>query len=1029
MTKRELSKRVQRIVIAILAIMLVFTSLPGGFNVAFGETVSGYDVNKAVAYAKEHYDDFKDILDENGEEGGDCTQFVRECLEAGGVPKDEARTYGYTEDQFISYLVNNGYAEKHELKTEKQNWTIPQWYVKAADNQDTFSVGDGVVYHCTKCGENFHMSFNTGIDEKGFVRYYAQNRAVGDEVLCLIDCSECGASRENVKLYSVHVTSPENGYSTAYNNKAVTGLEARRVNDTDIAIKWNAVSGAAGYKVFIKYGKNSVFNLYKDIKGTSLTFTEPEKDKGYYFAVRPYFSDGGKTYVGKLSNTVTNNDYLLAPTGLKATINDEYKISLSWNKSAGASKYEIYKATSENGTYTKINTTDITGTSYSTSKDIMPGTTYYFKVKAINTSHPAGNSDYSSPVAVKTGNLAAPTNVKATVSAENAVKITWDKVIRAEGYELYKATSENGTYTKIFTGTGNSFNTSKDIAPGTTYYFKVKAISNSKPSANSDYSKVASVKTNGMDKPVLTTSIDKSQGKIKLSWTSVKGATKYQVYRATSSNGTFTKIYENTGTSFNTANFTAGYTYFYKIKAVGAKQTTESDVVKQIAPLAKPVVKAGLSSTGKPSLSWAAVKGADKYEIYRATTESGTYTKMYTTVYTSYTNTSAVAGKTYYYKVKAVSNSDADASALSAAVKKTCPAETVALAVTSGTNEDGKPRLSWEAVKGAEKYAIYRSGYSNGIYTKMYTTTKTSYTNTSAGAGYTYFYKVEALDTNGKVIAKSDAIKQKCAVITTDAMKVDGGVSDAGKPKLSWEKVDGATKYEIYRSGYRNGTYKKMYTTTSTSYTNTSAGAGYTYFYKVKALNANGKAIAESDSVKQLCHLEKPEIIKGNNGDGKPMLTWEKVDGATKYEIYRSGYSNSAYKKMYTTTKTSYTNTSAGAGYTYFYKVVAVSGNNEDANSTSEIIKQKCLTEGLAVTKGNASSGKPRLSWKKVDGATKYEIYRSGYSNGTYKKMYTTTSTSYTNTSATKGYTYFYKVRAINADGFLESGVISVKSK
>ena len=679
-----------------------------------------------------------------------------------------------------------------------------------------------------------------------------------------------------------------------------------------------------------------MFNLYKDIKGTSLTFTEPEKDKGYYFAVRPYFSDGGKTYVGKLSNTVTNNDYLLAPTGLKATINDEYKISLSWNKSAGASKYEIYKATSENGTYTKINTTDITGTSYSTSKDIMPGTTYYFKVKAINTSHPAGNSDYS---------------------------------------------------------------------------------------------KVASVKTNGMDKPVLTTSIDKSQGKIKLSWTSVKGATKYQVYRATSSNGTFTKIYENTGTSFNTANFTAGYTYFYKIKAVGAKQTTESDVVKQIAPLAKPVVKAGLSSTGKPSLSWAAVKGADKYEIYRATTESGTYTKMYTTVYTSYTNTSAVAGKTYYYKVKAVSNSDADASALSAAVKKTCPAETVALAVTSGTNEDGKPRLAWEAVKGAKKYAIYRSGYSNGDYKKMYTTSYTSYTNTSAGAGYTYFYKVEALDANGKVIAKSDTVKQKCAVITTDAMKVDGGVSDAGKPKLSWEKVDGATKYEIYRSGYRNGTYKKMYTTTSTSYTNTSAGAGYTYFYKVKALNANGKAIAESDSVKQLCHLEKPEIIKGNNGDGKPMLTWEKVDGATKYEIYRSYYSNGAYKKMYTTTKTSYTNTSAGAGYTYFYKVVAVSGNNEDANSTSEIIKQKCLTEGLAVTKGNASSGKPRLSWKKVDGATKYEIYRSGYSNGTYKKMYTTTSTSYTNTSATKGYTYFYKVRAINADGFLESGVISVKSK
>ena len=60
------------------------------------------------------------------------------------------------------------------------------------------------------------------------------------------------------------------------------------------------------------------------------------------------------------------------------------------------------------------------------------------------------------------------------------------------------------------------------------------------------------------------------------------------------------------------------------------------------------------TSSGHPKLSWAKVEGAKKYEVYRATSKSGTYTKISTTTKLSYTNTTAKAGKTYYYKVKAV---------------------------------------------------------------------------------------------------------------------------------------------------------------------------------------------------------------------------------------------------------------------------------------------------------------------------------------------------------------------------------------
>ena len=65
---------------------------------------------------------------------------------------------------------------------------------------------------------------------------------------------------------------------------------------------------------------------------------------------------------------------------------------------------------------------------------------------------------------------------------------------------------------------------------------------------------------------------------------------------------------------------------------------------------------------------------------------------------------------------------------------------------------------------------------------------------------------------------------------------VKTGFNSAGKPKLTWEKISGAVKYQVYRSTEKDGTYKLMLTTTNTSYVNTSAEKGKTYYYKVKAV-------------------------------------------------------------------------------------------------------------------------------------------------------------------------------------------------
>ena len=75
-----------------------------------------------------------------------------------------------------------------------------------------------------------------------------------------------------------------------------------------------------------------------------------------------------------------------------------------------------------------------------------------------------------------------------------------------------------------------------------------------------------------------------------------------------------------------------------------------------------------------------------------------------------------------------------------------------------------------------------------------------------------------------------------------------------------------------------------------------------------------------------------------------------------------------------------------------------------------------------APTKPKAAAGKRKVtvSWKKADGAKKYEIYRSTKKKSGYKKIATTTNTKYENKKLKKGKHYYYKVRTLR--GGVKSG-------
>ena len=255
--------------------------------------------------------------------------------------------------------------------------------------------------------------------------------------------------------------------------------------------------------------------------------------------------------------------------------------------------------------------------------------------------------------------------------------------------------------------------------------------------------------------------------------------------------------------------------------------------------------------------------------------------------------------------------------------------------------------------------------------------------------------------------------------------------ASTGKISLTWEAVEGAEKYEVYRATSKTGTYSRMKTLTNTTYTNTTAKVGKYYYYYVRAIDADGN-YADSNIVGRTCDLAQTTVTVSNVAStGKIKVSWEAVEGATKYEVYRATSKSGTYSRITTTANTSITNTKTDAGKTYYYKVRAICDVDAAAAAYSAIKSRTCDLPRPTVSIA-LSSGKPKVSWAKVDGAVEYKVYRATSKSGTYSLMKTTTSLSYKNTSATAGKTYYYKVVAVcsnTAGNSAYSSIVSIKSK
>ncbi len=429
--------------------------------------------------------------------------------------------------------------------------------------------------------------------------------------------------------------------------------------------------------------------------------------------------------------------------------------------------------------------------------------------------------------------------------------------------------------------------------------------------------------------------------------------------------------------------------------------------------------------TGKPRLTWTAVEGAVKYQIYRSKTgKTGSFARINTVTSLYAVNRNAVAGTMYYYKVQAVMADGTKTDYSNTVVYTVKLAKPSPIKVTNNANT-GKNVISWTRVEGAQKYQVWYSTTGKvGSFRLLKVTTNLTHTHQNGIAGVKYYYKVRAVHHNTEANSVLTGWQQNtCRLAKPSPIKVTNN-GTTGKPVVSWTKVAGAKEYQVWWSATgKDGSFRKLDTVKGLTYTHKDAKAGTKYYYKVKAIHSNPKANSALTGWQQgTCKLAKPSPIKvTNNGTtGKPVVSWSKVAGAKEYQVWWSATGkDGSFRKLDTVKGLTYTHKDAKVGTKYYYKVKAIHSNpkaNSALTGWQQGICKLAKPSPIEVTY-NKVTGKPIVSWTKVAGAKEYQVWWSATGkDGSFRKLDTTKALRYTHKDAVVGTKYYYKVKAIHSN-------------
>jgi len=244
----------------------------------------------------------------------------------------------------------------------------------------------------------------------------------------------------------------------------------------------------------------------------------------------------------------------------------------------------------------------------------------------------------------------------------------------------------------------------------------------------------------------------------------------------------------------------------------------------------------------------------------------------------------------------------------------------------------------------------------------------------------------------------------------------------------AWSSFSG-TNDSPYSPPDSGGTHNSCLRITSTPVP--SVDAAVTYSYTITTTNqqlkiqtsasfgGGRKTILNAIRIDQQSIAPPPTIPTGlaaTGGNAQVSLSWNTVNGASFYNIYRGLASRGFFRQIAQSTTTSYVDLSVLNNKTYYY-IISAGNATGVSGKTSVVSATPTLPPPSAPTGVGASSGSGQvvISWTASSGATSYNVKRSLVNGGPYSTIGSVSISPYVDSGLTNGTTYYYVVSAVNA--------------
>ena len=669
------------------------------------------------------------------------------------------------------------------------------------------------------------------------------------------------------------------------------------------------LSGLSGYLVFRSLGSTASFVQVAQVSEPGYEDNGLEPSKTYFYTVVAVDGAGNQSARASFVNVRTNGPDQVPPSspGNLSAVPDESdfgRVTLSWSSPVtdadggeltGLTGYVVLRSEGGTTSFVALDTLTAEVRSY-VDEGLKALTTYAYTVIAFDGS--GNESGPASSVLTATQGVEVPSGLSAQ-GGIGLVVLSWTAVgvEGLQGYDLYRSSRSDQGYTRLTGVEGTPFTTGQttyvdsNLAGGDRFFYRVVAVTASTQSAQSEF---VSAEVLGDQVPpsapenLLAVPDESDFGTITLNWSAsttdsdggdLTDLASYIILRSKNSAAAVVPVdtVDASVTRFVDSGLDEATTYFYALSAVdetGNTSTLSSSAFATTGGISRPGGVRAASGIKQIVVTWNASSDGELqgYNIYRSIRSDQGYTRLtgventpFTTGQTTYIDSGLTGGATFFYRVSAVAtDGESDQSSFVGATVQSDNRGPAAPTFVEGTPVTGDPEqlnITWKApttdsngsaLTGLDSYLIYRSDTSDGQFSLVGSSTATSFVDTGLTAQTTFFYQVEAADSDGNVSPRSTTISATSGGVDVPANVTLSSVtpSDAAQPPVvtvRWEASSGAIlNYDVQRTTVANSTNDADYVEVGSSNLNlfrqdNTVTRGLTYYYRVRARDVDSR--------------------------------------------------------------------------------------------------------------------------------------------------------------------------------------------